>query len=79
MAPLHRGMAQLFGLDVNWFETDGEEADCDDASSWALYSRDHDLWKLPDVADGISEWRDNSDERLVWTDNNANLMSIINW
>jgi hypothetical protein len=79
MAPLHRGMAKVFGLDVNWFETEGEADDCEDASSWALYSRDHDLWKVPQVKEGISNWRDNSDTRLVWTDNNANLMSIINW
>jgi hypothetical protein len=79
MAPLHRGMAKVEGLDVNWFETEGDDPDCDDASSWALYTRDHDFWKVPDVADGISDWRDNAETRLVWTDNNANLMSIINW
>jgi hypothetical protein len=79
MAPLHRGMGALFGMDVNWFETEGEEDDCDDASSWALYSHDHDLWKVPEVEDGISKWRDELSSRLVWTDNDANLMSIINW
>jgi len=79
MAPLHRGMAKAVGLDVNWFETDGDAPDCDDASSWALYSRDQDLWKVPDVEEGVSDWRDNSDTRLVWTDNDANLMSIIHW
>jgi hypothetical protein len=72
-------MAKATGMDVYWFETEGDSDDCEDASSWALYSRDHTLWEVPEVKEGISDWRDNSDTRLVWTDNNSNLMSIINW
>lgn len=79
MAPLHRGMAEAVGMGVNWFETEGEGEDCEEASSWALYSRDTELWKVPQVKDAISDWRDESKSQLVWTDNNANLMSIINW
>ncbi|SDR64214.1 hypothetical protein SAMN05519103_09528 [Rhizobiales bacterium GAS113] len=79
MAPLHRGLANAFGMEVNWFETDEERPGCDDVSSWALYSRDSGLWAVPEVKEAISDWRDESTSKLVWTDNSANLMSIINW
>jgi hypothetical protein len=79
MAPLHRGLADRFGLNVGWFETPDEGNDCDDTVSWALYTKDADFMKVPDVAQGLSPWRDGKDTRLVWTDANANLMSIISW
>ncbi|SDR51832.1 hypothetical protein SAMN05444161_5119 [Rhizobiales bacterium GAS191] len=79
MAPLHRGLAGAFGMKVNWFETDEERPGCDEVSSWALYSRDAGLWAVPEVKEAISDWRDESTSKLVWTDNSANLMSIITW
>jgi hypothetical protein len=79
MAPLHRGLADRFGLHVGWFETPQDGPDCDDAVSWALYTRDPDFLTSPGVADGISPWRDKSDSKLLWTDANANLMSIVSW
>jgi hypothetical protein len=79
MAPLHRGMAALFGLDVGWFETQQREDDCDDPISWALYSHDKDFFAAPPVKAALSPWRDNGTSQLVWTDRSSNLMSIINW
>jgi hypothetical protein len=79
MAPLHRGLADRFGLNVGWFETPDEGDDCDDTVSWALYTKDPDFLKLPAMAQGLSPWRDGKDTRLLWTDANANLMSIISW
>jgi hypothetical protein len=78
MAPLHRGMAKAFGLDVNWFETP-ETEDCEQPISWALYSRDKGFFTAPDVAAQISKWRDDGKSELVWTDKDSNLMSILNW
>jgi spermidine synthase len=36
VAPLHRGMARKFGVDVGWFQTE-EGPDCLRPVSWALY------------------------------------------
>ena len=78
MAPLHRGMANLFGLDVGWFET-RLRRDCDDPISWALYSRDKGFFDAPQVKAARSDWRDRGKSEIVWTDRSSNLMSIINW
>jgi hypothetical protein len=79
MAPLHRGMASLFGLDVGWFETQHRSDDCDDPISWALYSYDKGFFAAPPVKAALSPWRDDGTSKLVWTDRSNNLMSIINW
>jgi hypothetical protein len=78
LAPLHRGLAAALGLQVHWFES-AEGTDCEDPVSWALYSRDDGLWTVPEVKAAISPWRDQSDSRLLWTDANSNLLSVINW
>jgi hypothetical protein len=78
MAPLHRGMARRFGLDVRWFETP-ESEECEQPISWALYSRDKGFFEAPDVKRHISEWRDKGRAEIVWTDKSSNLMSILNW
>lgn len=77
LSPLHRGLADAFGMSVNWFETNG--AECDDVVSWALYTKDQDFWRVPEVAKAMSPWRDNSDKKLIWTDANSNLFSVIKW
>jgi len=79
MAPLHRGLAHRFGLQAGWFETPDEGDDCDDTVSWALYTKDQGFLTAPEMAAGLSPWRDGKDTRLVWTDADANLMSIISW
>ncbi len=79
MSPLHRGLADRFGLQVGWFETPKDGPDCDEAVSWALYTKDPAFFKEPGVAEGLSPWRDGRDTRLLWTDADANLMSIVAW
>jgi len=79
VAPLHRGMAKLFGLTVRWLETPAETDDCRYAISWALYSRDKAFFETREVRRSISRWRDRGKSELVWTDEDSNLMSIINW
>ncbi len=76
VAPLHRGLAAATGLEVNWVET-GSEDGCEDPISWALYTRDKGFWQVPEVRAAISPWRDRSQSRLLWTDRNSNLMSIV--
>ncbi|MFZ9500935.1 MAG: fused MFS/spermidine synthase [Beijerinckiaceae bacterium] len=78
MAPLHRGMARRFGLDVRWFET-AESEECEQPISWALYTRDKAFFETPEVKEEISEWRDKGRAEIVWTDKSSNLMSILNW
>jgi hypothetical protein len=78
MAPLHRGMARRFGLDVRWFETPDSD-ECEQPISWALYSRDKGFFEAPEVKREISEWRDKGRAEIVWTDKSSNLMSILNW
>ncbi len=78
MAPLHRGLARRLGVDVRWFET-REVRGCDSPISWALYSKDKAFFALPAVRRAISEWRDNGRSEIVWTDNDNNLISILNW
>ena len=78
MAPLHRGMAQAFGLDVQWFETKMRPG-CEDVISWALYTKDKALFDAPQVRAAISPWRDKGRAAIVWTDKSSNLMSILNW
>lgn len=78
MAPLHRGLAKAFGMQVGWFETEATD-ECDDPVSWALYSRDRDLFKAPAVATKQSPWRDGATSDLLWTDQSSNLMSILHW
>lgn len=77
MAPLHRGMARAFSLDVRWFETP-KGPDCDAPISWALYTRDSAFFNLPGVAKAASPWRDRDGAEVVWTDRSSNLMSILN-
>jgi hypothetical protein len=79
LAPLHRGLAAKFGLGVKWFETPNDGDDCDETVSWAIYTRDPGFFDAPGVSPGISPWRDGRETRLLWTDANSNLMSIINW
>jgi hypothetical protein len=79
MAPLHRGMARRLGLEVGWFDPKGGEA-CEDAISWALFTRDKAFFAAPPVTAALSPWRDRgSRPDLVWTDSDSNLVSIINW
>lgn len=78
IAPLHRGLAAAFGLDVKWVETSSQDG-CDDPISWALYTRDKAFWEVPEVKAALSPWRDKSESKLLWTDASSNLMSIINW
>ncbi len=79
MAPLHRGMAKRFGMDVRWFDPKGGDG-CEGAISWALYTRDKAFFEAPPVKAAASHWRDRgSRPDLVWTDSDSNLMSIINW
>jgi hypothetical protein len=78
VAPLHRGMARKFGVDVGWFETE-EGPDCLRPVSWALYSKDPNFLETPAVRRAVWPWPDNGRSELVWSDDNANLMSIINW
>jgi hypothetical protein len=81
MAPLHRGMAKLFGLDVRWIETQSVNKDgCEEPISWALYTKDTGLFDVERVRKAISEWRDkDTASGIVWTDASSNLMSILNW
>jgi len=78
MAPLHRGMARQLTTDVRWFET-REGSDCEGAISWAVYTKDKAFFETPAVRRAISLWRDDATSELVWTDNDSNLMSIVNW
>lgn len=78
VAPLHRGLAASTGLDVKWVETSAE-AGCEDPISWALYTRDKAFWEVPEVKSAISPWRDGSQSRLLWTDRNSSLMSVVPW
>ncbi len=78
MAPLHRGMDDLFGLDVGWFET-RKGNDCDDPISWAIYTKDHALFDVAEMRNARSQWRDKGQSKLIWTDKSSNLMSIVNW
>ena len=77
-APLHRGMAKLLGMHVRWFETARGEA-CNRATSWALYTRDEAFFRGTIVRGTIDRWPDDGKSELVWSDNDSNLMSIINW
>ncbi len=81
MAPLHRGMAKLFGLDVRWIETQSDDKDgCEEPISWALYTKDKGLFEVESVKKAISPWRDkDTASGIVWTDASSNLMSILNW
>ncbi|MGX1786218.1 spermidine synthase [Bosea sp. NPDC055332] len=79
IAPLHRGLAAASGLEVNWVETSADVEGCDDPISWALYTRDKGFWQVPEVKAALSPWRDRSDSKLLWTDRDSNLMSIIKW
>jgi hypothetical protein len=47
--------------------------------SWALYTRDKSFFDLRPVRQMVSLWRDKGKSELVWTDQDSNLMSIINW
>lgn len=79
IAPLHRGLSAASGLEVNWVETSADAEGCDDPISWALYTRDKGFWQVPEVKAALSPWRDRSDRKLLWTDRDSNLMSIIQW
>lgn len=79
MAPLHRGMAKQFGIDVGWFETNDQEAGCNAPISWAIYTRDKAFFTSRMVRKAVSPWRDDGKSELVWTDQDSNLISIINW
>jgi hypothetical protein len=79
VAPLHRGMAKQFGVDVGWFETRQDDDFCLAPISWALYTRDKGFLTADVVRKAVSPWRDDGKSELVWTDRDSNLMSIINW
>jgi hypothetical protein len=79
VAPLHRGMAARFDTNVGWFETRMDEDACQAPISWAVYTRDPEFFNAPIVRKAVSPWRDNGKSVLVWTDQDSNLMSIINW
>jgi hypothetical protein len=78
MGPLHRGMAEALGAEVRWFAPKEGEG-CEGAISWALYTRDKAFFEAPQVKAAISPWRDDGKSRIVWTDQDSNLVSIINW
>jgi hypothetical protein len=78
-APLHRGMAKEFGINVGWFETGQEDDACQAPISWAIYTRDAGFYTARIVRKALTPWRDNGKSELVWTDQDSNLISIINW
>ena len=79
VAPLHRGMAARSNVNVGWFETRVDEDACLAPISWAVYTRDPEFFNAPVVRKAISPWRDDGKSLLTWTDQDSNLMSIINW
>jgi hypothetical protein len=79
VAPLHRGMAKEFGINVGWFETRQDDEACQAPISWAVYTRDPDFFGAPIVRKAVSPWRDKGRSELIWTDQDSNLMSIVNW
>jgi hypothetical protein len=79
VAPLHRGMAREFGIDVGWFETRQDDHACQGPISWAVYTRDPEFLGAPIVRKAVSPWRDMAKSELIWTDQDSNLMSIVNW
>jgi hypothetical protein len=79
VAPLHRGMAKEFGLNVRWVETPSDSDECAFPVSWALYTKDKTFFEQRPVRKMVSLWRDRGKSELVWTDQDSNLMSIINW
>ena len=58
VAPLHRGMAKQFGLNVRWIETRSDTEECAVPISWALYTRDKSFFDLRPVSRLVSLWRD---------------------
>jgi hypothetical protein len=72
-------LAKAFGIDVGWFETRPDEDYCPSPISWAIYARDKGFLGARMVRKAISPWRDNGKSELVWTDQDSNLMSILNW
>jgi hypothetical protein len=78
MSSLHRGLARQFGSQVRWFEPPDTRG-CEGAIGWALYTRDTTFFEVPTVKRAISDWPDGGTAEIVWTDQDSNLMSIINW
>ena len=56
-----------------------DEETCQRPISWAIYTRDPEFFSAPAVRKAVSPWRDDGKSLLVWTDQDSNLMSIINW
>jgi hypothetical protein len=79
VAPLHRGLASRFGTHVRWFETKEDEEHCQAPISWAVYTQDLAFFEAPIVRHAVSAWRDDGRSELTWTDQDSNLISIINW
>jgi hypothetical protein len=69
----------MFNLPVGWFSTPDMIEGCEDGISWTLYTRDEGFWKIKRVAKNRSDWPDRSDQTIVWTDKNTNLLSVMCW
>jgi hypothetical protein len=72
-------MAKQFALNVRWVETPSETEECASPVSWALYTKDKAFFEQRPVRKMVSLWRDKGKSELVWTDQDSNLMSIVNW
>ena len=60
-------------------ETGQEDETCVAPISWAVYTRDKAFFTSRMVRRAVSPWRDDGKSELVWTDQDSNLISIINW
>ena len=78
-SPLHRGLSETLNIAAGLFNTVNMVDDCDDSVDWVLYTRDEAFWKIKRVAKNRSDWSDHSDRKVVWTDKNTNLLSVITW
>ncbi len=79
VAPLTRGLAKEFGVAVAWFPSQSDDDYCRYSVSWALFTRDVRFFRSPYVRRAITPWPDNGRSKLVWSDANSSLLSIIKW
>jgi len=72
-----RGIANELGYECVMIDSDGDESEGRDYSSWAILTKNQAFLETPDVSDAIRPWNDEDAPLIIWTDDYGSLWQAI--
>jgi len=76
LAPLMRGLAENSGKSIRYFITHAKNSTGHD-TEWVWLTNNKKLLNSPIIKAYTSSWSDGGKEKVIWTDNYSNLLSVL--